>query len=97
MPHAISHSGLLLAGYAELRTLSYLVICRLVRPGGLLVLELSHPDELFSGSFFSPDEFVDAWDAAVGDKSVLVEWGREGDDFNSTTQVFHCFPALCQP
>lgn len=58
-----------------------------MRPGGLLVLELPHPEELFSGSYYSPDAFVDAWDASAGDKSVLVEWGREGDEFDSQTQV----------
>lgn len=60
---------------------------RLVRPGGLLVVELPHPEELFSGAYYTPSQFVDAWDASAGDKSVLVEWGREGDEFDAQTQV----------
>lgn len=62
---------------------------RLMRPGGLLVLELPHPEELFSGSYYSAEEFVDAWDAAVDEKLVLVEWGREGDEFDVESQVLN--------
>ena len=29
----------------------------------------------------------DAWDREVGDTKVLVEWGREGDEFDVETHV----------
>lgn len=51
------------------------------------MVELPHPEELFSGGYYRPDQFVDAWDTAAGDKTVLVEWGREGDEFDAQTQA----------
>jgi len=132
-------------------------IAEVVRPGGLLILELSHPGELFGGSFLDPLDFVDCWEVSengdvefaekrksnfqygddmdpelqaaaesqgkeeelfddeeesVDDKEnkenskstdtdersgkssdglrrVLVEYGREGDDFDFATQILH--------
>jgi hypothetical protein len=58
-----------------------------VRPGGLLVLELPHPDELFGGSMLSDEAFVDCWAHEEGDSRVFVEYGREGDEFDLVTQV----------
>ena len=48
------------------------------------------PEELFDGTFYDPDKFVDAWDATDGNRMVLVEWGREGDEFDPATQVCGC-------
>ena len=130
-------------------------MCRVVRPGGLLILELAHPGELFAGSFLDPLDFVDCWEVdehgnaefaekrhstldemtsdsdneegeeersgktVLGDSAdevkekssnsskleedddgdedvsslgegvrrVLVEYGREGDDFDPATQI----------
>ncbi|GAB4819557.1 hypothetical protein N2152v2_006603 [Parachlorella kessleri] len=61
-------------------------VAKLLRPGGLLVLEVGMPEELFDGTFYDPDRFVDAWDATDGNKMVLVEWGRDGDEFDPATQ-----------
>ncbi len=109
-----------------------------VRPGGILILELAHPSELFGGSFLDPLDFVDCWEVSedgevefaekrssnyqegeemeeqsgdeeeeelededkeedenndksskLGDglRRVLVEYGREGDDFDPATQI----------
>ena len=58
------------------------------------MLELPHPEELFSGAYYTPDQFVDAWDAAAGSKSVLVEWGREGDGFDPQAQARCSAPLL---
>ena len=117
-----------------------------MRPGGLLVIELAHPGELFGGSFLDPLDFVDCWEVAEngdvefaekrksrynevlaeqngegmddqtppedledddeddkedaeeeseeerssraeGLRRVLVEYGREGDDFDPGTQI----------
>jgi len=56
-------------------------------PGGVAVLELEHPYDLFEGQLM--DAQGDAWDredASSGVK-VLVEWGREGDAFDVQTHV----------
>jgi hypothetical protein len=37
-----------------------------VRPGGLLVLELPHPSDLWGGYCLEDEQFVEAWDAQVG-------------------------------
>ncbi|KAL4421094.1 hypothetical protein ABPG77_009621 [Micractinium sp. CCAP 211/92] len=62
-----------------------------VRPGGLLVLELPHPSDLWGGYCLEDEQFVEAWDAQSedGSKTVLVEWGREGDTFDLQQQVLH--------
>ena len=100
--------------------------------GGVLVVELTHPGELFGGSFLDPMDFVDCWEVSEdgtaefassnsappseqqlqgeendqpppspeeeedeevdfpdNQKRVLVEYGREGDDFDLATQILH--------
>ena len=37
-----------------------------MRPGGLLVLELPHPSDLWGGYCLEDEQFVEAWDAQVG-------------------------------
>lgn len=66
-------------------------LSKAVRPGGLLVLELPHPSDLWGGYCLEDEQFVEAWDAQSedGSKTVLVEWGREGDQFNLQEQVLH--------
>ena len=57
-------------------------------PGGIVVLELEHPYDLFDGQLM--DAHGDAWDREVeggGGLKVLVEWGREGDPFDVETQI----------
>ena len=57
-------------------------------PGGIVVLELEHPYDLFDGQLM--DAHGDAWDREVengGGLRVLVEWGREGDPFDVETQI----------
>ncbi len=56
-----------------------------LNPGGLLVLELEHPFDLFDGSLM--DAKGDAWDREVDGVKVLVEWGREGDYFDVETHA----------
>ena len=46
---------------------------RVVRPGGLLILELSHPGELFGGSFLDPLDFVDCWEVAENGEAEFAE------------------------
>jgi SAM-dependent methyltransferase len=66
-----------------------------VRPGGLLVVELAHPAELFSGALLAEEGPADAWEAEElaaevgpsGPRRVLVEYGREADVFDPITQI----------
>lgn len=37
-----------------------------VRPGGLLVLELPHPSDLWGGYCLEEEQFIEAWEAQVG-------------------------------
>jgi hypothetical protein len=57
-------------------------------PGGIVVLELEHPYDVFDGQLM--DAHGDAWDREIDSTSglkVLVEWGREGDPFDVETQI----------
>lgn len=57
-----------------------------LRPGGLFVLELPSPEDLFDGVF----ALGDVWDAAAPNgQKLLVEYGLEGDEFDFITQVTH--------
>eukprot|EP00238_Polyblepharides_amylifera_P001022 CAMPEP_0196574338 /NCGR_PEP_ID=MMETSP1081-20130531/4071_1 /TAXON_ID=36882 /ORGANISM="Pyramimonas amylifera, Strain CCMP720" /LENGTH=280 /DNA_ID=CAMNT_0041892331 /DNA_START=623 /DNA_END=1465 /DNA_ORIENTATION=+ len=84
---------LLLFGSAEYLVtnddfVSCLQSCKeVLEPGsGLVLVELQHPEVTFS---VVTSDWGQAWEA-VDEKTgnrVLVEWGREGDEFNSLTQV----------
>lgn len=65
-------------------------VCRVMRAGGVFVIEVSHPGDLFSGSFVS-GEHVECWEQEdlQADKRVLVEYGREGDEFDPGSQILH--------
>ena len=52
-------------------------------PGGLLVLELPHPRELFGLDHLSED----AWEVTQDGVRVRVRWGAEGDRFDPIRQV----------
>jgi len=54
-------------------------------PGGIMVLELEHPFDLFEGTLL--DAHGDAWESEVDGVKVLVEWGRAGDPFDVTTHI----------
>ena len=56
-----------------------------LRPGGVVILELEHPFDIFDGQLM--DAQGDAWDREVDGVKVLVEWGREGDYFDVATHV----------
>lgn len=84
-----------------------------MKDGGILVLELGHPRDIFQGNFCSdgfvecwevsasghvefadeysenePQDARDAWDQdGLDEDRVLVEYGREGDPFDISTQV----------
>jgi SAM-dependent methyltransferase len=55
-----------------------------VRPGGVFVLELPHPSELFGRADLS----LGAWEApGPNGELLLVEWGRPGDRFDALSQI----------
>ena len=58
-------------------------------PGGVAVLELEHPFDLFEGTLM--DAYGDGgWSQEVPPGvRVNVEWGREGDRFDVATHVVH--------
>lgn len=60
---------------------------RNLKPGGIFVVELEHPWDLFSGDL--REGVADAWDREDEEKGikVFVEWGREGDNFDIESQV----------
>lgn len=53
------------------------------------MLELPHAGDLWGGSCLDDEQMVEGWDAQSqdGGKTVLVEWGREGDSFDVQKQV----------
>jgi len=70
---------------------------RALRSGGLLLLELPHPGDLFDGTLLVGDGGREIWevpmggagrpeDSAAGTK-LMVEWGAEFDNFDPVTQV----------
>lgn len=59
-----------------------------LRVGGLFIVELEHPWDLFSGDI--ANAVGDAWDRTDEENGVkvYVEWGRDGDNFDIETQVY---------
>ena len=54
-----------------------------LRPGGLLIVELPSPEDLFDGAFIVGD----AWDAQLDGQDILVSYGQEEDPFDPLGQV----------
>ncbi|KAK9812126.1 hypothetical protein WJX73_009404 [Symbiochloris irregularis] len=82
--------GLLHGSVAELHTheaaLSCLrCICQALSREGLLVLEMLHPKEIFTGTFFEPLE----WDFEFEGQDWTMCYGREGDLLNPFSQIVH--------
>jgi SAM-dependent methyltransferase len=59
-----------------------------LRPGGLFIVELEHPWDLFSGEIAQGQG--DAWERVDEEKGVkvYVEWGRDGDNFDIESQIY---------
>ncbi|KAF5832812.1 S-adenosyl-L-methionine-dependent methyltransferase [Dunaliella salina] len=60
-----------------------------LNPGGLFVLELSHPGDLFDGSLIWDETQKEMWEVEKTEEGskLLVEWGDETDKFDPVTQV----------
>ncbi|KAI8470291.1 MAG: S-adenosyl-L-methionine-dependent methyltransferase [Monoraphidium minutum] len=77
---------------------AFTCIAKHLRPGGVLLLELAHPGDLFDGGLVIGDEGGEMWDAesrSLGCK-LLIEWGADGDDFDPATQVMRRSVAVCK-
>lgn len=57
-----------------------------LKPGGILILELPHYEEVFNGQITEPMYWESSPDSQEG--TVIVEWGTEDDDFDAEAQVF---------
>jgi SAM-dependent methyltransferase len=59
-----------------------------LKPGGLFIVEVEHPWDLFSGEI--AQGAGDAWDRVDedGGVKVYVEWGRDGDNFDIESQIY---------
>lgn len=61
-----------------------------LKPAGKLVLELSHPTDIFDGSLIQEDEWEDAADGPSGPGApgeLAIQYGSSGDEFNAIDQV----------
>lgn len=65
-----------------------------LKPAGKLVLELSHPTDVFNGSLMQEDEWDSTADCPSGSGvpgELAVQYGSNGDEFDAVDQV--CFLA----
>lgn len=58
-------------------------VARSLRPGGLHILEMTHPKDHFSTDGSTRAE----WEATDGGLTVAARWGADGDPFDPVTQV----------
>lgn len=65
-----------------------------LRPGGLFLVELAHPGDLFDGSLIVGDGGKEMWEAQFKGNKLLVEWGADFDNFDPRTQILYRTVAL---
>lgn len=61
-----------------------------LKPTGKLVLELSHPTDIFDGSLIQEDEWDDAENRPSGPGvpgELAIQYGSSGDEFDPIDQV----------
>jgi SAM-dependent methyltransferase len=81
-------SALLLSSDCHLLDLDAFVghlnsVARALRPGGLHILEMTHPADHFSTDGMTASQ----WEASDGGLTVRARWGAPGDQFDAVTQV----------
>ena len=59
---------------------------RALRPGGLYILEMSHPRDVYNAGKSAQTE----WTAKREDTKVHIRWGRDEDFFDPCTGITHC-------
>ncbi|KAF8071206.1 hypothetical protein HT031_001289 [Scenedesmus sp. PABB004] len=65
----------------------FAAVARHLRPGGLFVVELAHPGDLFDGSLLLQDTGAEMWEVDREGRQLMVMWGTDVDDFDPHTQV----------
>eukprot|EP00775_Hariotina_reticulata_P001683 gene1683-2027_t len=58
-----------------------------LRPGGLFVIELAHPGDLFDGSLLLQDTGAEMWEVDKPSGKLMVVWGTDVDMFDPQTQI----------
>eukprot|EP00882_Tetradesmus_deserticola_P031463 GHRQ01035578.1.p1 GENE.GHRQ01035578.1~~GHRQ01035578.1.p1 ORF type:complete len:174 (+),score=94.51 GHRQ01035578.1:2-523(+) len=62
-------------------------VAQQLRPGGLFVLELAHPGDLFDGSLLLQDTGAEMWEVDKPGRKMMVVWGTDVDQFDPETQI----------
>jgi SAM-dependent methyltransferase len=60
-----------------------------LREGGLFVLELAHPGDLFDGTLITGESGKEVWERPYNGDKVFVEWGDSLDNFDPVTQIVY--------
>ncbi len=58
-------------------------VARSLRPGGVYLLEMVHPRDVFSKGSSTERR----WKVTKGDTTVTVEWGQDGDEFDAVSEI----------
>ncbi|MCY4609979.1 MAG: class I SAM-dependent methyltransferase [bacterium] len=58
-------------------------VARSLRPGGVYLLEMVHPRDVFSKGSSTESR----WKVTKGDTTVTVEWGQDGDEFDAVSEI----------
>eukprot|EP00879_Flechtneria_rotunda_P020693 GHRR01021778.1.p2 GENE.GHRR01021778.1~~GHRR01021778.1.p2 ORF type:complete len:166 (+),score=42.54 GHRR01021778.1:1026-1523(+) len=62
-------------------------VAKHLRPGGLFILEVAHPGDLFDGSLLLQDTGAEMWEVDRPGRKLMVVWGTDMDNFDLETQV----------
>jgi len=68
-------------------------VSRHLAPGGVCVIEVAHPGDMFDGTLTTPEILgSEQWEQSgggegIGIDAVAVQWGSPTDDFNPESQV----------
>ena len=55
--------------------------------GGVYILEMSHPRDLFAGTNNEPASTITDWEMKKGGITVKTQWGKQGDRFDPIRQI----------
>ena len=55
--------------------------------GGIYILEMSHPRDLFAGATDESASTITAWEMKRGGITVKTQWGHKGDKFDPIRQI----------
>ena len=61
-----------------------IIPCRVTKAGGLLVIELGHPRDIFDGIYTSESDFVECWEVS---ESGNVQFAGKGDEKDEAEDI----------